>query len=75
VFVLLQRLLGSEGAVATVAGELFLARFQHKGGKATPPEDIGVTAGGALGALGQGVVFEVEGAMVEGEQGGEAGLG
>jgi hypothetical protein len=34
VFVLLHRLLGGDGAVATIAGEVFLAGFQGQGLKA-----------------------------------------
>jgi hypothetical protein len=33
-FVLLHRLLGGDGAVATIAGEVFLAGFQGQGLKA-----------------------------------------
>jgi hypothetical protein len=68
-------LLGSEGAVSTIAGEVFLAGFQGQGLKATTVYNLRVAAAGALGATGQGVGFEVEVAVVEGEEGGEGRTG
>jgi hypothetical protein len=70
VFVLLHRLLGSEGAVSTIAGEVFLTRFQDDGGQASLLKEGWITTDRALGATGQGVGFEGEVMVIEGEQGG-----
>jgi hypothetical protein len=67
VLVLLNCLLGGEGAVSTIAGEVFLTRFQDDGGQASLLKEGWVATDRALGATGQGVRLEGEVAVIEGK--------